>query len=199
MNLELILNSLLVGMKPWLPYLLGILFILILIAVVKSVFRKKLSSQPNYFNNTDFKAIRLLNKEEMKVYDALVQNIQLTSDHRYKIFAQVSLGEILKNDDQSSFNRVNQKRADFCIVDHQYMPIAVIEYHGGGHFQGDYKKRDAIKQQACEYAGITYHAIYAKDLKEINHYVKTTVLPLLNKKPSFTSNNHQNQRIEPRF
>lgn len=168
------------------------------ITLLKVLLRKKSKSQ--LFNNTNFEAVRLLNKQEVKVYEALVENVQNQSNHQYKVFAQVSLGEILRNHDRSSFNRINQKRVDFCIVNADYMPIAAIEYHGGGHFRGNYQERDEIKQQAVEYAGLAYHAIFEHNLGNIQEHIHTVIMPLLsNQKPKKSKNHDKNQRIEPTF
>lgn len=198
MNSELILSSIFNGWKPFLPYLALIFILAIGFPLLKVLLRKKPKSQ--LFNNTNFEAVRLLNKQEIKVYEALIENIQIQSNHQYKVFAQVSLGEILRNHDRSSFNRINQKRVDFCIVNSSYMPIAAIEYHGGGHFRGNYQERDEIKQQAVEYAGLIYHAIYEHHLDHIQKHIHTVILPLLsNQRPKKTRNSNKNQRVEPTF
>lgn len=198
MNSELIVNSIFNGFKPFLPYL-GLMFVLAIgIPLLKALLRKKSKSQ--LFNNTNFEAVRLLNKQEVKVYEALVENVQIQSNNQYRVFAQVSLGEILRNYDRSSFNRINQKRIDFCIVGSDYMPIAAIEYHGGGHFRGNYQERDEIKQQAVECAGLIYHAIYEHHLDSIQEHIHTVILPLLStQKPKKSRNMNKNQRVEPTF
>lgn len=198
MNSELIISSIFAGFKPLLPYLILIFVFAIGITLLKAFIRNKSKSQ--LFNNTNFEAVRLLNKQEVKVYEALVETIQIQSGNQYKVFAQVSLGEILKNYDRSSFNRINQKRVDFCIVNSDYMPIAAIEYHGGGHFRGNYQERDEIKQQAVEYAGLIYHAIFEHNLDNIHEHIHTVIMPLLStQKPKKTRNHDKNQRVEPTF
>lgn len=198
MNSELIFASLLTGIKPILPYFIFLILFIFTISIVKVLFRKK--SKNSLFNNINFEAVPLLNKQEIKVYNALQENIQLAINNKFKIFAQVSLGEILKNHDFRSFSKINQKRADFCIVDEKFMPVAVIEYHGGGHFKGNYKERDEIKQQATEFAGLIYHAIYEKDLYNINEHIQTVIIPLLSdNKAKFLKKHKNTGRIEPTF
>lgn len=198
MNSELILSSIFAGVKPVLPLLLLVFAFSIFIIFFNLFIRKRSKSQ--LFNNTNFEAVRLLNKQEVKVYEALVETIQIQSGNQYKVFAQVSLGEILKNYDRSSFNRINQKRVDFCIVNSDYMPIAAIEYHGGGHFRGNYQERDEIKQQAVEYAGLIYHAIFEHNLDNIHEHIHTVIVPLLStQKPKKARNHDKNQRVEPTF
>lgn len=199
MNSELIVSSIFAGFKPLLPFFILVFVVVIGITLLKIYLSNKSKSQ--LFNNTNFEAVRLLNKQEVKVYEALVENIQIQSNNQYKVFAQVSLGEILRNYDRSSFNRINQKRIDFCIVNSDYMPIAAIEYHGGGHFRGNYQERDEIKQQAVEYAGLVYHAIFEHHLDNIQEHIHTVIMPLLSnqKQPKKTRNSDKNQRVEPTF
>ncbi len=199
MNSELIISSIFAGFKPLLPFFILVFVVVIGITLLKIYLSNKFKSQ--LFNNTNFEAVRLLNKQEVKVYEALVENIQIQSNNQYKVFAQVSLGEILRNSDRSSFNRINQKRVDFCIVNSDYMPIAAIEYHGGGHFRGNYQERDEIKQQAVEYAGLVYHAIFEHNLDNIQEHIHTVIMPLLSnqKQPKKTRNSDKNQRVEPTF
>lgn len=198
MNSQLILSSIFAGVKPVLSLLLLVFAFSIFIIFFNLFIRKRSKSQ--LFNNTNFEAVRLLNKQEVKVYEALVETIQIQSGNQYKVFAQVSLGEILKNYDRSSFNRINQKRVDFCIVNSDYMPIAAIEYHGGGHFRGNYQERDEIKQQAVEYAGLVYHAIFEHNLDNIYEHIHTVIVPLLSaQKPKKARNHDKNQRVEPTF
>lgn len=198
MNSELIISSIFAGFKPLLPFFILVFVVVIGITLLKVYVSNKFKSR--LFNNTNFEAVRLLNKQEVKVYEALVENIQIQSNNQYRVFAQVSLGEILRNSDRSSFNRINQKRVDFCVVNSDYMPIAAIEYHGGGHFRGNYQERDEIKQQAVEYAGLVYHAIFEHNLDNIQEHIHTVIIPLLsNQKPKKIRNSDKNQRVEPNF
>lgn len=55
-----------------------------------------------------------------------------------------------------TFARFNAKRVDFLVVDARWQPVAVVEYQGSGHFQGDSEKRDAIKRSYCRAANIAF-------------------------------------------
>ncbi len=200
MNSELLITSLVNGFKPFLSYISLIIFILLVFLIVKKLFGHRKNS-PKLFNNNNFYATHLLNKQEIKVYEALLKNIQNHTNHQFKVFAQVSLGEILKNPDRSSFNRINQKRADFCIVDQNYLPIAIIEYHGGGHYKGNYQERDQVKQQASEYAGLIYHAILERDFDDLDSHINNIIMPKLSANKNKVSKKiyQKDQRIEPTF
>lgn len=97
----------------------------------------------------------LMNKSEYGVFCRLEK--LLSASHRgYRVFSQVSLGEILGSDDKQAYLAINSKRADFVIIDWSGQPIAVVEYHGSGHFKDDAIVRDAVKREACSNAGIAF-------------------------------------------
>lgn len=111
--------------------------------------------QLNAVRSSDFCTRPLMNKSEYRVFCKLEK--LLTASHRgYRVFSQVSLGEILGSDDKQAYLAINSKRADFVIIDWSGQPIAVIEYHGSGHYQDDAILRDAVKREACNSAGIAF-------------------------------------------
>lgn len=97
----------------------------------------------------------LMNKSEYGVFCRL-EKLLSTSHRGYRVFSQVSLGEILGSDDKQAYLAINSKRADFVIIDWSGQPIAVVEYHGSGHFKNDAIVRDAVKREACSNAGIAF-------------------------------------------
>lgn len=111
--------------------------------------------QLNAVRSSEFRKRPLMNKSEYSVFCKLEK--LLSASHRgYRVFSQVSLGEILGSDDKQAYLAINSKRADFVIIDWSGLPIAVVEYHGSGHFQGDAVVRDAVKREACASAGIMF-------------------------------------------
>ena len=78
----------------------------------------------------------------------------------YRLFAQVSLGEILQIKDYNAFRAVNAKRCDFLIINWKGFPVIVIEYQGSGHHQKHAAERDAIKRTALESAGIAFVEVF---------------------------------------
>lgn len=105
--------------------------------------------------SNEFYKCRLMNKGEYGVFQKLEK--LLSASHRgYRVFAQVSLGEILGSDDTQAYFAINSKRADFVIIDWAGQPVAVVEYHGSGHYQGDAIIRDSVKREACKSAGIAF-------------------------------------------
>lgn len=111
--------------------------------------------QLNAVRSSEFRKRPLMNKSEYGVFCKL-EKLLSTSHRGYRVFSQVSLGEILGSDDKQAYLAINSKRADFVIIDWSGHPIAVVEYHGSGHFQGDAVVRDAVKREACASAGIAF-------------------------------------------
>ncbi len=74
----------------------------------------------------------------------------------WRVFAQVSLGEVLTCPDRDGFNAINAKRVDLLIADASFTPLAAIEYQGSGHHLGKAAARDAVKKEALRKAGIGY-------------------------------------------
>jgi Protein of unknown function (DUF2726) len=74
------------------------------------------------------------------------------------VFAQVSMGEIIRTKDDESgsaaFAAVNSKRIDILICNKKGFPILAIEHQGNGHYIGNAEERDAVKRLALERAGI---------------------------------------------
>ena len=119
-------------------------------------------------HNSDFYRVNLLNHSEIRVFNELQKDLK--SD--FFIYPQVSLGEIIKakNKNISAFNIINSKRVDFLIVNQRFNPIIAIEYHGQGHYRGNYKVRDEVKRITLEKAGIIYLAIrYDDDLQTVKY------------------------------
>lgn len=72
----------------------------------------------------------------------------------YRLFTQVSYGEVIRSSDPQAHASINSKRADFVLVDAGGLPAAVIEYQGTGHYRGNAKARDAVKRAALHRAGV---------------------------------------------
>lgn len=131
--------------------------------------------QLNTVRSSDFHKRPLMNKSEYRVFCKLEK--LLSASHRgYRIFSQVSLGEILGSDDKQAYLAINSKRADFVIIDWSGQPIAVVEYHGSGHYQDDAILRDAVKREACNSAGIAFIELTENytdaDIKAISDYLR---------------------------
>lgn len=110
----------------------------------------------------EFKAKRLLNRGETRVFAALEPIVSELAPG-WHVMAQVSLGEVLDADSGQAFNTINAKRVDFLLVDAEMRPRHAIEYQGQGHHQGAAAARDAVKKEALRRAGIGYAEVFADD------------------------------------
>ncbi len=103
----------------------------------------------------EFRKRKLMNKEEYVLFKSLEKSLK-ASRADLLLFPQVSLGEIISSENKSAYFCINSKRADFVIISRFGDPLAVIEYQGGAHYQGNAIVRDAVKKEACRKAGIAY-------------------------------------------
>ena len=113
----------------------------------------------------DFKAQSLLNKSEARLFRAMDKMVIELAPPGWQLMAQVSLGEILRCEDQKAYACINSKRVDLLIVDADCTPLHAIEYQGGAHYKGAHATaaRDAVKKEALRRAGIGYVEVVAGD------------------------------------
>jgi len=102
-----------------------------------------------------FEKRRLLSRSEAHVLYAAEKAIN-AADLKWRVMAQVSLGEVLSSPDARAYSAINSKRVDLLIVSRFGDPIAAIEYQGHGHYQGTAAARDAVKKEALRKAGVRY-------------------------------------------
>jgi Protein of unknown function (DUF2726) len=105
-----------------------------------------------------FEKRRLLSRSEARVLYAVEREIN-TAGLKWRVMAQVSLGEVLCSPDARAYSAINSKRVDLLIVSRRGDPIAAIEYQGHGHYQGTAAARDAVKKEALRKAGVRYIAV----------------------------------------
>ena len=102
-----------------------------------------------------FKKRRLLSRSEAHVLYAAERAINI-ADLKWRVMAQVSLGEVLSSPDARAYSAINSKRVDLLVVSRSGDPIAAIEYQGHGHYQGTAAARDAVKREALRKAEVRY-------------------------------------------
>ncbi|WP_176223459.1 DUF2726 domain-containing protein [Lonsdalea britannica] len=87
-----------------------------------------------FVSNNDFGRRKLMNKDEYCLFKRIEK--LLNDRHCYfRIFPQVSLGEILYSKDKNAYSSINSKRVDFVIINAYGDPCAVVEFQGTGHYQ----------------------------------------------------------------
>lgn len=110
----------------------------------------------------------LMNKSENKVMAALDAALPEVFGPDARVFGQVSYGEFVKGDDQSSKAMINQKRADFVIVGPAGEILCIVEYQGAGHYgrgpaaRQRAERSDRVKRHAANSCGYPFVEIPAK-------------------------------------
>lgn len=137
------------------------------------------NNQLTTVTNASFSAQSIMNKGEYSVF-ALTEKFVKAYLPGHRVFAQTSLGEILKSPDRNAFLAINSKRVDILIVNPFGVGILAIEYQGDGHYQQNAPMRDAVKKEALRKAGIPTVEINANDLKPaIETKIQMALLPHL--------------------
>jgi Protein of unknown function (DUF2726) len=109
-----------------------------------------------------FQKQRVLSGSEYRVFK-IIEDEVATLGKGHRVFAQTSLGEILKSSDRDAFHSINSKRADILVVDGGGWPVLAVEYQGEGHFQNTAATRDAIKKEALRKAGVRHLEVHPAD------------------------------------
>lgn len=132
--------------------------------------------------NVKLHSKRLVNEDTKKLFFILNKMVSENNISAY-IFARISYGEIIGaggKDAFAAFQTFNSKVADFLIVDLDFNPLFVIEYHEEEHFKdADMERNDGIKYAACKGAGIGYLTIHYKDKNNLIEYLEIELLPKL--------------------
>jgi len=117
------------------------------------------NEQIRHVLKADYRTRKVMNRSEYAVF-AETRRLLERLGGGHHVFPQVPLGQILQTPCSEASRAVNAKRLDLLIVDAVGLPATAIEYHGGGHFQGDAIQRDRIKKVALERAGIPLIELY---------------------------------------
>ncbi|MDF3828368.1 MULTISPECIES: DUF2726 domain-containing protein [unclassified Pseudocitrobacter] len=115
----------------------------------------KPENQLDIVARSDFHKSKLMNKEEYGLFIRL-EPLLKTNRPGHRLFTQVSMGELIGSPNKNAYFCINNKRVDFVIISPYGDPLVVIEYQGGGHYQGNAVQRDAVKKEACRKAGIAF-------------------------------------------
>ena len=133
------------------------------------------SNQSRFLEKATLSCEPLMNKSEYHVFKILEPWI--AEQTRFRLFAQVSLGEVFRTKDNNAFASINSKRVDFLIIDWNGYPALGIEVQGAGHGQGNADERDCVKRQIFKKANVPLLEIECKKLSDIN---KEQVISMLN-------------------
>lgn len=132
-------------------------------------YKKSFTHKLSMLQDSKLTAKMLMNTHEFKIYMALVLNKEIS--RHFIVCPQVSLRALIA-DDNEAWKSYASLIADFVFVlkdfkQQKAKPIAILEYHGGGHYSNnaeETKQRDRLKFEAVKRAGMGYFVIYGKDI-----------------------------------
>ncbi|MCK0753544.1 DUF2726 domain-containing protein [Chromohalobacter japonicus] len=142
---------------------------------------------------------RLMNREEHQVFQATERAARaMQAGHR--VFAQVSLGEVLSTEDDDAYRAINSKRVDVLVTDRYGNPVAAVEYQGSGHnLSSDTGLRDGIKKIALEKAEIHYIEVHPPlDCQALSSYLLNRLQGRGSTSSNAASQPWQGQSSQPR-
>jgi hypothetical protein len=113
------------------------------------------SDQLRIVMQSSFQKRRILSPSEARVFYTAEKAIA-SANLKWRVMAQVSLGEVLSSPDALAYSTINSKRVDLLIISSKGEPLAAIEFQGSGHYQGTAPARDAVKKEALRRAGVRY-------------------------------------------
>lgn len=117
----------------------------------------------------------IMSKTEYRVF-RLAEEMARGAGNGHRVFAQVSLGEVIGSADAQAFKSINSKRVDILMIDCFGNPVAAIEYQGSGHYQNDAAARDAVKREALRRAGVPFIEVAEQDDEdEIRHKIRAAL------------------------
>lgn len=115
----------------------------------------------------------LLNGEEKQIFGTLIKLSQeQNSDLKLKIHPQVSLNSFINYENNGEDYKAGYGLSVDFLITLQNSPLAVIEYHGGGHYPTDENKKakvidnDGTKMHICNHAGILFQVIEESEIKD---------------------------------
>lgn len=118
------------------------------------------ANQLRFVSSAYFEKKKIMNKEEYGLF-SLVEECARNANRGYRTFAQTSLGEIIRSENQKAFDSINSKRVDILVVNPFGYPALAIEYQGSGHYQGDTAAmRGAVKEEALRRANVPFLPVH---------------------------------------
>jgi len=113
-----------------------------------------------------FERQQLLSESEYRAFRIIEEEVAV-GRRGCRVFAQTSMGEILRSPSRSAFRSINSKRIDVLVVDAGGWPLLAVAFQDDGHDQDNAAGRNAVKREALRKAGVPYLEIYATDADEL--------------------------------
>jgi hypothetical protein len=113
----------------------------------------------------NFERKRVMSKPEYRVFKEIEAEATACKGG-YRVFAQTSLGEVLRSTDKRAHSAINSKRSDILVIGPDGFPVLAVEHQGEGHYQFDAAARDAVKREALRKAGVACIEVFDADSSE---------------------------------
>ena len=113
-----------------------------------------------------FASQRLLS-DTIQTLFAELETIIADLGQRWRVMAQVSLGEFIGSPDKQANDAIRDQRVDLLIVSARQLPIAAIEYQPLGQVHDDAAVHDAVKREALRRADVLYIQIRPSDGSDV--------------------------------
>lgn len=113
----------------------------------------------------------LLNHSEKRLFFQ-VSKVLSRFQKGYFVYPQVSYGEFLTSRNSTRFFTINARRADMVIVDKNFLPVAIIEFQGRGHWGHSRrsslasKRGDKLKKMAARSARLPFIEVFPETTAE---------------------------------
>lgn len=135
---------------------------------------KKPQNQLRFLEEANLQTTPTMGFEAYQRFKFIEEFLTRRDFNGYRVFAETSLGAILKHKNQRgqqySKDQIEAgfrcKRIDFLIINPKGFPVLAVEYHGSGHFKGDWQARDQVKAKALQKAQIPLLVLYSDTSKE---------------------------------
>lgn len=127
-----------------------------------SVDTKNPKNQFRFLQNAPLKRSSVMGYEAYKKFQVIEEFLKRSEFQSYRVIPETCMSafiDLVKNRKlQYSKEQIESgfrcKRIDFLIINPKGLPVLAIEYHGSGHFQGDYEARDKVKALTLHLASI---------------------------------------------
>lgn len=131
----------------------------------------------------EYKRTRIMGQAEYRVFHIVELEVSARREG-HRVFAQTSLGEVIRSEDHNAHSAINSKRVDALVIDRGGLAVIAIEYQGPRHYQRDAAARDAVKKEALRKAGVAYLEFFEHSTEDdIRRAVRETLDRLAPKLP----------------
>lgn len=119
-------------------------------------------NQLRFLENAPLRRSILMNREAYKRFQSIEEYLKRSDFRFYRVVPETCMSVFITLPRKAQIAHTRDqiesgfrcKRVDFLIINEKGLPVLAIEYHGSGHYQGDYEARDKVKEYTLNIAGI---------------------------------------------